>query len=198
MACWGRHKQREKGESWRKEGGTVRREGELREEGASWEGSENLFHPHFRSSGRIRTYCFFLYIYTSCFELFTPVFWLFVDPSYLLEGCWHIAPFWNVLNMDPLLFLFLSERSCFSFLFYFTRTHLINVYGMGWDSTTLFSLFHFSCLCFLLHVLCFLHHLLYLVCFFFRLWISLLDCPSGSRSFWESSGWSFSCNCERN
>ena len=60
------------------------RGGELREGGANGEGSENLFYPHFHSSGRVRTYC--LFIYTSCFELFTPVvFLLFVVFSYCLK-----------------------------------------------------------------------------------------------------------------
>ena len=114
--------QEEKGRGKRQEGkegsGGFSRGGELREGGAKGEGSENLFYPHFRSSGRVRTYC--LFIYTSCFELFTPVFFLAVCGFLLLlEVCWCIASFGNVLNMDPLLFLFLSERSCSSFLLLF-------------------------------------------------------------------------------
>ena len=57
---------------------------EVRGRRASWEGSENLFYPHFLSSGMISTYCF-LYIYTSYFELFTPVFLLFVGSSWCLK-----------------------------------------------------------------------------------------------------------------
>ena len=80
--------QEEKGRGKRQEGkegsGGFSRGGELREGGANGEGSENLFYPHFHSSGRVRTYC--LFIYTSCFELFTPVFFLlFVVFSYCLK-----------------------------------------------------------------------------------------------------------------
>ena len=151
MACWGRHKQREKGESWRKEGGTVRRDGELREEGASWEGSENLFYPHFHSSGRIRTYCFFFFIYIHfLFWTFHPCFLAVCGSLLLLEGCWHIAPFWNVLSMGR--YCFCSFPRGHVLVSFFISPVPISLTYMEWDETQRLS---FLCFISLVYAFCY-------------------------------------------